>query len=185
MRASSWARTTTWRARSVNLSNTALSFFRGASERESEAHSLSAASPSANRSLGFGPSGELSLATGLPRQFSSKRPAKDGLAPLGMAVLRPGEVGAGGSLAAGRGLGPHGRKQHNLPDRGPSCEHHHKTVDAESDAARGRHSVLERAHEVLVIGLGLLVALRGLPPLLLESGALLIGVVQLAEGVRD
>jgi hypothetical protein len=45
--------------------------------------------------------------------------------------------------------------------------------------------VLERGDVVLVVGLGLLVAGRLIGALLLEAGALLVGVVQLRERVRE
>ena len=49
----------------------------------------------------------------------------------------------------------------------------------------GRHAVLERAHVVLVVGLGLLVARGLVGALLLEARALLVRVVQLREGVGE
>ena len=49
----------------------------------------------------------------------------------------------------------------------------------------GRHALLERADEVLVVGLRLLVALRPLALLLLEARALIVGVVQLGERVCE
>ena len=64
-------------------------------------------------------------------------------------------------------------------------QQHHEAVDPHADPARGRHALLERAHEVLVVGLGLLVALGRVAALLLEAGALLVGVVELGEGVGE
>ena len=56
---------------------------------------------------------------------------------------------------------------------------------AEADAAGRRHALFERLDEDLVVGLGLLVAAGELVRLLLEAAPLLVGVVQLAEGVGD
>ena len=80
---------------------------------------------------------------------------------------------------------PHGGEEHDLADRVPSTEQHHQPVDADADAPGGGHPVLQRAHEVLVVGLGLLVALGLAGSLGLEAGALLVGIVELAEGVGE
>src|SRR5437660_256474 len=79
----------------------------------------------------------------------------------------------------------HCGKEHHLADRRAAGEDHDEAVDPDAHAARRRHSVLERADEVLIVRLRLLVAGRALPALLLEAGALLVRIVQLAERVRE
>ena len=64
-------------------------------------------------------------------------------------------------------------------------QHHHQAVDPEPDAAGRRHPLFERLDEGLVVGLRLLVAAAELGRLLLEAPALLVGVVELGEGVGD
>src|SRR5256885_9729602 len=62
-------------------------------------------------------------------------------------------------------------------------EDHQQPVHAQPDAAGGRHAVLERPDEVFVQVLRLHVAGGAQPRLLLEAAALLVGIVELAEGV--
>ena len=62
---------------------------------------------------------------------------------------------------------------------------HHEAVDADAEAAGRRHAVLERGQEVLVERLRLGVAGRRRAALLLEARALVVGIVELAERVRD
>src|SRR5687767_13921495 len=72
-----------------------------------------------------------------------------------------------------RACGPlaHRGEEHHFPDR-PSARHqHHETVDSDADPARRGHAALERAQEVLVVGLRLRIALRGQTLLVLEAGA--------------
>src|SRR6476660_9841307 len=52
----------------------------------------------------------------------------------------------------------HGGEQLDFPDRIAPAEQHHQPVDSDADAARRRHSVLQREDVVLVVGLRLLVA---------------------------
>src|SRR4051812_27612950 len=80
-------------------------------------------------------------------------------------------------------LAAHSGEKHNFADRLASAQDHHQAVDADADPPGGRHAVLEGAHVVLVVGLGLLVALGLVASLLLEAGALLVGIVELGEGV--
>src|SRR3954453_2902899 len=79
----------------------------------------------------------------------------------------------------------HRREEDDLADGGAPGQDHHEPVDADTHTARGRHAVLERADEVLVEGLRLLIPLLGQDGLRLEAGSLLIRVVQLREGVRE
>jgi len=62
-------------------------------------------------------------------------------------------------------------------------QQHHEAVDAESDPARRRHAELERLDEGLVEGLELLVVGGGLLALGDEARALLVGIVELGEGI--
>jgi hypothetical protein len=64
-------------------------------------------------------------------------------------------------------------------------EQHHQAVDADAEAAGGRQAVLEGPQVVLVDGHGLVVAGVLLRGLVLEPGALLVGVDQLGEGVAQ
>lgn len=82
-------------------------------------------------------------------------------------------------------LRPHCREKQDFSQRLGAGEHHHQTVDSEADAAGRGHSLFERLDESLVIRLGLVVAAGDLGGLLLEPPALLVGVVQLGEGVGD
>ena len=75
------------------------------------------------------------------------------------------------------------REEQHVADGGLVAEEHDHAVDAVADAARGRHAVLERAHVVVVVLHGLVVAgglgldLRG------EAALLVDGVVELGERV--
>src|SRR3954454_4828018 len=64
-------------------------------------------------------------------------------------------------------------------------EEHHQPVDTDALAGGGWHAVLERADVVLVHLVRLVVAAGALAELRLESGALLVGVVQLRKAVRE
>src|SRR3954453_7254401 len=79
----------------------------------------------------------------------------------------------------------HCGEQHDLADRAGPGEQHHEPVDADPDAAGRRHAVLQRLDVGLVVGLRLLVAGLGERPLLLEPRALVVGVVELGERVRE
>src|SRR6201989_3686650 len=82
-------------------------------------------------------------------------------------------------------LSPHRREEEDFPQGFGAGEHHHQAVDAEADAAGRRHSLFERLDEGLVEGLGLFVAALALGDLFLEAAPLLVGVVELAEGIGD
>src|SRR6266704_5190539 len=82
-------------------------------------------------------------------------------------------------------FGPQHREQNHLADVRLVREDHQQPVDTEPDAARRRHAVLERPQEVLVELLRVLVARGPQVRLLLEAAALLLGIVELAEGVGD
>src|SRR5436305_12190348 len=79
----------------------------------------------------------------------------------------------------------HRREQDHFPDRAPPAEQHHQAVDAQAEAGGGRHPVLERLDEDLVVGLGLLAAGRQEALLVLEARPLLVRVVELGERVAD
>src|SRR2546427_9027240 len=72
-----------------------------------------------------------------------------------------------------------------LPKNAALPIYHHQLVESQSDAAGGRHAVLERPDEVLVQLLCLRVARGAQPRLLLEAAPLLLGIVQLAERVGE
>src|SRR5690606_29971428 len=79
----------------------------------------------------------------------------------------------------------HRREEHDLAQAVRPGEQHDQAVDAEPDAAGGRHAGLEGLDVVEVHRLGLFVAAGDLLRLLLEAAALLVRVVELREGVRD
>src|SRR5262245_55195027 len=66
-----------------------------------------------------------------------------------------------------------------------ASQHHREPAHAQAQAAGRRHAVLERAQEVLVQRLRVEVAQPAGLSLLLEAHALVVRVVQLAEGVAD
>src|SRR5215213_1671256 len=80
-------------------------------------------------------------------------------------------------------LGTQGGKENHVADAGRAGQEHEQPVDANADAAGGRHAVFERAQVVLVHPARLLVALGPQPRLRLEAAALVDGVVQLTERV--
>src|SRR5579859_467268 len=77
------------------------------------------------------------------------------------------------------------RKEDHVPDVGPVGEEHDQPVDAEPDPAGGGHAVLEGAEVVLVDLMGFAIAPLPEPGLFLEAAPLLVGIVELGEGVRD
>ena len=64
-------------------------------------------------------------------------------------------------------------------------QQHHQPVDADALARGRRQTVLQRAHVVLVVVHGLLVAGLAALDLLAEALGLVLGVVQLGEAVGD
>src|SRR5437588_4052348 len=94
-------------------------------------------------------------------------------------VTRPEPAKCGRRPSAARLKLPHGGEKDDLADRLPAAQDHHQAVDADPDPAGWRHPVLERLQERLVVRLRLDVAGSGELPLLLEAGALLVGVVEL------
>src|SRR3954469_101170 len=117
------------------------------------------------------------LPTGLARGFRFRPPVAGGRntppAPL---------TSAPSSL---RATLPKGWKQDHFANRRPVRQQHHQAVYADADAAGGRHAVLERPDVVLIIRLRLLVPGVSVPTLLLEAGPLVVGIVELREGVGD
>ena len=75
------------------------------------------------------------------------------------------------------------REEDDFPQRAPAGEKHQQSVDADAETTGGRHAVLEGEDEVVVQLVSFLVARRAVRRLLEEAGALVLGVVQLAEGV--
>src|SRR5262245_58230053 len=93
-----------------------------------------------------------------------------------LAAMRQSTKGAGAQrvvqmrTTTGRtGRLAHRWKQHDFADRAAPCKEHDEAVDADPDAARRRHPVLQRVQEALVERLRLLVALLGVADLLLEA----------------
>src|SRR5262245_6993535 len=78
-----------------------------------------------------------------------------------------------------------GGEEDDLADGATAGEEHDEAVDADAEAAGGRHAVLQGDEEVLVQGLGLVVAGGAQPGLLTEAGALLQWVVELRVGVAE
>src|SRR5439155_16845480 len=77
------------------------------------------------------------------------------------------------------------REEHDVADRVVAREEHREPVDAEADAAGGRHAVRERLDVVRVALLRLDVARVPLDLLELEAVRLLDGVVDLRERVSE
>src|SRR5690606_8233866 len=79
----------------------------------------------------------------------------------------------------------HRREQDDLAQGVLIRQQLHDPVNADAEAARGGHAVLDRDEEVLVRELGLVVALVLLRRLLEHPLALVDGIVELAVRVRD
>ena len=80
----------------------------------------------------------------------------------------------------------HRGEKNDLADRPPAAQEHHQSIDPEADPGGRRHPLFERRQEGLVDRLRLLeLARAGVRAQLREALALLVGVVQLAEGVGD
>ena len=82
-------------------------------------------------------------------------------------------------------LRPHGGKEDHVADGRLVGEDHHQAVDAQAHTAGGRHAVLQGPDVVGVEGVGLLVAGGALAHLVLEAAPLIVGIVELAERVRQ
>ena len=76
-------------------------------------------------------------------------------------------------------------EEDNVADGARAGKDHGEAVDAYAFACGGREAIAEGADVVLVHGLGFVVAASLLGDLLLETGALVDGIVQLREGVAD
>ena len=76
------------------------------------------------------------------------------------------------------------REQQHVADGSLVGEQHDHAVDTDADAARGRHTVLEGAHVILVVLHGLVVAAGLLGHLGSEALGLIDRVVELGERVR-
>src|SRR5262249_30298438 len=82
-------------------------------------------------------------------------------------------------------LRSHQWEQDDIPDRRLPGQQHREPIDPDALARRRRHPDLERAAVVLVV-IHRLGGARGLRTHLgLEPGALIVGVVELGESVRD
>src|SRR6266851_247768 len=79
---------------------------------------------------------------------------------------------------------PHQRKKDDVPDRRAVGEQHHQPIDADTFPGGRGEPVLEGADVILVHGVRLEVAAGAALELRLEAAALLLRVVELAEGVR-
>src|SRR5664279_766382 len=81
--------------------------------------------------------------------------------------------------------GPEQREQNHIADGTRVGQQHGQAIDAHAFARGRRQSVRQRANVVLVHLVSFFVAARAFVELLLEAPALLLGIVQLAEGVAD
>ena len=99
-----------------------------------------------------------------------------------------GVAGLGGLGSSGTGLetllGLHVREQQHVADGSLVGEQHDHAVDTDADATRGRHTVLEGTHVILVVLHGLIVAAGLLGHLGSEALGLVDRVVELGERVR-
>src|SRR5215210_7795616 len=75
-------------------------------------------------------------------------------------------------------LRTHRREEDDLADRGAIGEEHGEPVDAQAEAAGGRHAVLQRREELLVGGSGFVVAGLAVGRRHREAPALVVGVVE-------
>ena len=66
-----------------------------------------------------------------------------------------------------------------------TADQHHESIDSKAHAPGWRHPLFEGFEEALIVWLGLFVAAPQGNRLTLEAAALLVGVIQLAEGVGD
>src|SRR5262245_13983572 len=82
-------------------------------------------------------------------------------------------------------LGAHQREEDHVADRRRARQQHRETIDADPLPSRRWHAVLERAAVILVVVHRLLGAGGLGGELRLEAGALVVGIVQLGEPVRD
>src|SRR4029079_4221646 len=92
-------------------------------------------------------------------------------------IRGPGRSGGARGSTSSRSLrlGTVVGEEDHVPQRGGGEHALREPVDADADAALGRHAVLEGTEEVLVQGVGLLVAGLAGGHLRLELGALLVG----------
>src|SRR3954447_388547 len=79
----------------------------------------------------------------------------------------------------------HGRKKLHFADRITTGQKHHQAVYSDTYAACRRHSVLQSENEVLVVGRRFVVAAFPILDLFLETGPLVVRIVQLGERVRE
>ena len=113
----------------------------------------------------------------------AKYTIRRGIWQVGTEKTPPRRFGAGAFSTISVVQRLHSGEQDHVADGVGAAEHHGAAVDAEAQAAGGRHTVLQRHDEVLVHHVGLLVAVGALGGLRLEALVLVDGVVQLGEGV--
>src|SRR5271165_3217061 len=77
------------------------------------------------------------------------------------------------------------REENNVADGAGIGQEHGEAVDADAFACGRRQAVRERADVVFVHLVGLFVATGALGELAFEAAALLLGIVELAEGVAN
>src|SRR6218665_2126703 len=73
------------------------------------------------------------------------------------------------------------REQDHVPVAGAVGQQHHQAMDADAGATGGGHAIFERAHEVMVMEHGLVIAAVLGGHLGVKACGLLLGVVQFAE----
>src|SRR4051794_3863967 len=78
-----------------------------------------------------------------------------------------------------------GREEHHFADRSLTGQEHREAVDPDADPTGRRHPVFERIDVVRVERWRVLVTRGGVADLLLETRALVVGVVELGERVGE
>ena len=81
-------------------------------------------------------------------------------------------------------LGAHLREEEHFLDGRLVGQHHDQSVDADADAAGGRHAVFQGTQKVLVNEHGFIVAAFAELQLVFEPLALVVGIVELAVRIR-
>lgn len=82
-------------------------------------------------------------------------------------------------------FGPHHGKEEDFAEVFGTSEEHDEAVDSDSASAGGWHPAFEGEEELLVHGVGFVVAFVAFAELLFESFPLVDGVVDFAESVAD
>ena len=81
--------------------------------------------------------------------------------------------------------GAHEGEKDDLADVLGAGEHHNEPVNADAATAGGGHAAFDGVKELLIHGMGLLIAFGALLHLLGKPLPLINGIIELAEGVAD